>query len=63
MIQEIKLFVFILSVVFCLQFLVKFIILLTQDNPQPMNISITEKIFLYLSLSYVVTAIITFITS
>jgi hypothetical protein len=63
MIQKIELFVLVLSIIFCLQFLVKFVLLLTQDNPEPMNTSTLEKIFLYLTSSYIVTAIITFITT
>lgn len=61
MIQKIELFVFVLSIIFCLQFLLKFILILRQDNPEPMNTSTLEKIFLYLASSYIVTAIITFI--
>jgi hypothetical protein len=58
MISEIKIFLLILSVVFTLRFIVEFIVKLYQEEPVPMKINKTNEIFLYLSLSYIITSII-----
>jgi hypothetical protein len=58
MINEIKIFFLILSVVFSLRFVVEFIIKLLQEEPVPMKISKVNEVFLYLSLSYIITSLI-----
>jgi hypothetical protein len=58
MINEIKIFFLILSVVFTLRFIVEFIVKLYQEEPVPMKINKINEIFLYLSLSYIITSII-----
>jgi hypothetical protein len=58
MISEIKIFLLILSVVFTLRFIVEFIVKLYQEEPVPMKINKINEVFLYLSLSYIITSII-----
>lgn len=58
MINEIKIFFLILSVVFTLRFIVEFIVKLYQEEPVPMKINKVNEVFLYLSLSYIITSII-----
>ena len=58
MINEIKIFFLILSVVFTLRFVVEFIVKLYQEEPVPMKINKVNEVFLYLSLSYIITSII-----
>lgn len=55
MLQEIKLFLFVLSLVFELRFIIEFVLKLTQENPEPLVIKETEKIFLYISSAYIIT--------
>jgi len=62
MIEKIELFVFVLSVLFCFKHLIGFIITLTQDDPLPIKLRITEKVVFYFSLSYIITSIILVIT-
>jgi len=59
MIEEIKIFLLVLSSLFCLGHLVRFIITLTQVEPEPIKVGVPNKIFLYLSTSYILTTIIT----
>jgi hypothetical protein len=58
MLEKIELFVFNLSVLYCLKYLIQVIMVLKQDDPTPIVPSNVEKIFLYLSISYIVTTII-----
>ena len=58
MINEIKIFFLILSMVFTLRFIVEFIVKLYQEEPVPMKINKVNEVFLYLSLSYIITSII-----
>jgi hypothetical protein len=55
MLMEIKLYLFILSVIFQLKFVVEFLLKFTQETPSPIKISETEKIFLYLASAYTIT--------
>jgi len=61
--QKIELFLFNLSVIYCIKYLIQFIAVLTQDNPTPIELGKVERVLLYLSASYIVTAIISFITT
>lgn len=61
MIEQITLFIFILSLVFSLKFLIEFIFTVLQDTPTPMEIKPKEKIFLYFTIAYVLTYIINLI--
>jgi len=55
MINEIKLFLFVLSIIYILRFVVEFAIKLPQENPEPMQVSSIEKVFIYFALSYFIT--------
>jgi hypothetical protein len=58
MINEIKLFIFVLSVVFVLRFIFQFVYELTRENPEQLKLKETEKIFLYFAVSYIITYIL-----
>jgi len=59
MIENILLFVLVLSVLFCFNHLVSFIIKLFQENPEPIKLGVVNKVLLYLSTAYIFTSIIT----
>ena len=56
--DEIKLFLFILSLMFICKNIIVFSVKLFETDPEPMTLTTTEKILLYLSFSYVITSII-----
>ena len=56
--QEIKLFLFVLSVVYSIRIIVEFILKLTQENPEPMTMSKLDQTFQIISLSYIITYIL-----
>lgn len=59
MITEIKIYLFILSIIFLLRvFVIEFSIRLFQENPAPLTLSNTVNTLLYLSTSYVITFLI-----
>jgi len=58
MIEQIKLLLFVLSIVFCLRFIIEFSLKLFQEEPVPMKVGKTEEVFLYLAVSYIITFII-----
>ncbi len=58
MIEQIKLFLFILSLVFTLRFVIEFIVKLFQEEPQPMEVNSVKEVFIYLAISYIITYII-----
>ena len=43
MLQQIKLFLFVLSIIYTLRFVVELVIRLFQDNPEPMTLSKLEQ--------------------
>ncbi len=53
--EEIKIFLFILSLVYTLRFIFEFGIKLFQTEPEPMTIKEIEKTILYFSISYIIT--------
>ena len=55
MIEQIKLFLFVLSLVFTIRFAIEFVIELVQDNPTPMSISKIDETLLYLTVAYIIT--------
>ena len=55
MLQQIKLFLFLLSILYLTRFLFEFIIKLFQENPETMKLSNIEKLSQLLSASYVIT--------
>lgn len=58
MIQKIELFIFILSVIFSIRFVVEFVTKLREDNPTPMMVDKQNQTFLYLATSYIITYLI-----
>ncbi len=58
MINEIKIFLLILSIVYSLRFIIEFVVKLLQEEPVPMKISKTNEVLLYFSLSYIITSLI-----
>jgi hypothetical protein len=59
MINEIKIFLFVLSCLFVTKLLLEFIIKIFQPVTEPMKLGDVEKVSLYLSVSYIITFIIT----
>jgi hypothetical protein len=56
---QIKLFFFILSIVYLSSFVVELVIKLTQDNTEPMVTTKVEKSLQLIALSYIITYILT----
>jgi hypothetical protein len=56
--QEIKLFLFVLSIIYSLRIAVEFGMKLTQDNPEPMKISKVEQTLMLFSISFIITYIL-----
>jgi len=59
MMQQIKLFFFVLSIIYILRFIIELGIKLIQDNTEPMKVSKLEQIVQIISLSYIITYILT----
>jgi hypothetical protein len=55
MMEQIKIFLFVLSIIYTLRFIFEFIMKLTQENPEPLVIKEVEKVFLYFSSAYIIT--------
>ncbi len=58
MMQQIKLFFFVLSILYLTKFLLEFIVKLFQENPEPMKLSNVEQIILLVASSYIITYIL-----
>jgi hypothetical protein len=58
MINEIKLFLFILSFIFTLRFIFQFTYHLTSDTPEPIKLKEIEKMLLYFASAYIITYIL-----
>jgi hypothetical protein len=58
MIQEIKLFLFVLSIIYSIRIIVEFVLKLTQENPEPMKLSKVEQAVQVFALSYIITYIL-----
>jgi hypothetical protein len=52
---EIKLFLFVLSIIYTLRYIFEFVFKLTQEDSQPMKLTKIEGIFLYFATSYIIT--------
>jgi len=61
MINEIKLFIFIFSILYVLGFCFDLVVRLVQENPEPIKYNKYEKLTLFLLFSYIITYIITLI--
>jgi len=55
---KIALFTFVLALIYSIKYLIQFILVLKQDNPQPIKIKPVEQTLLYFSIAYVFTYII-----
>ena len=55
MINQIELYLFILSCIFVLRFVIEFLLQLREENPKAITPTTTEKVFLYLTISYIIT--------
>jgi len=58
MINELKLFLLILSLVFALRFVFEFVFKLFQENPEQINVNKTEKVLLHIAIAYIITYIL-----
>ena len=56
--EQIKLFFFVLSIVYSLRIIVEFGMKLTQENPEPMKLTKLEQALQIISLSYIITYIL-----
>jgi hypothetical protein len=59
MLSQIKIYFFVLSLIFLLKFIFEFVSKLRDENPKAMDVSKTELSFIYLSIAYIITFIIT----
>jgi len=59
MLQQIKIFLFVLSIIYTLRFVVELVIRLFQDNPDPIQLSKLEQFYQFVALSYIITFILT----
>ena len=57
--QQIKLFLFVLSIIYTLRFIVELVLRLFQDNPDPISINKIEQYTQYFALSYIITFLLT----
>ena len=55
MMEQIKLYLFVLSLVFCLRFVFEFIFKLTQETPTPLTLNKYQEGILYFAISYIIT--------
>lgn len=58
MINELKLFLLILSLVFSLRFVFEFVIKFFQQEPEPLVVTKNEKTLLYFTIAYIITYIL-----
>jgi hypothetical protein len=56
--EQIKLFFFVLSIVYSLRIIVEFGMKLTQEEPEPMKLTKLEEALQIVSLSYIITYIL-----
>ena len=56
--EQIKLFLLVLSCLFMIKTIIDFVVKLTQENPEPMTFSNVEKTLQLISLSYIITYIL-----
>ena len=56
---QIKVFLFVISILFLMRLIAEFTIKLFQDNPEPLVLSKIEQVLIYLAASYIITFILT----
>jgi hypothetical protein len=61
MLNNVFLFFMVLSTIFFSKFIIEFLINLFSEEPSMIKISKTDQIFLYLSISYIITFLISLI--
>lgn len=52
---EIKIFLFVLSLIYSLRYILEFGFKLTQEESEPMKLTKVEGVFLYFAVSYIIT--------
>jgi hypothetical protein len=52
---EIKIFLFVLSIIYSLKFVFQFVLKLTQETPEPIEVNKVEQTLLYFAVSYIIT--------
>jgi hypothetical protein len=58
MISNIELYLFVLSIIFILRFVIEFVVKLFITDAEPLSINKYEKVSLYFSFSYIITYIL-----
>lgn len=58
MINELKLFLLVLSLIFTLRFVIQFTIKLFQENPEEFKINKIEKVLIHFAIAYIITYIL-----
>ena len=56
---QIKVFLFVISILFSMRLIAEFTIKLFQDNPEPLVLSKIEQVLIYFAASYIITFILT----
>jgi hypothetical protein len=56
--KSITLYLFVVSIIYCLKFIFDLVINLNSEEPEQMKLSTTNKIFILLSTSYIITYIL-----
>ena len=56
---QIKVFLFVISILFSMRLIAEFTIKLFQDHPEPLVLSKIEQVLIYLASSYIITFILT----
>ena len=58
MIKAISIFLFVFSIIFLLRYLVEIFLAVRSETPKPININKIIELFLYVSVSYIITFLI-----
>jgi len=58
MLNEIKIYLLIMSILFIIKYLYIIVTKILEDEPTPLDLTIKEEIFILISLSYIITSII-----
>ena len=56
---QVKIFLFVISVLFSMRLIAEFTIKLFQDNPEPLVLSKIQQVLIYLAATYIITFILT----
>jgi hypothetical protein len=56
---QIKLFLFVLSIIYTLRFVFELVVRLFQDNPDAMKLTKLEQFYQFVGLSYIITYLLT----